>query len=299
MKDLCSSSSCLVVATRVEGIACLRGEVPQWHHDFVLCADGGQRVASDLGLRADAYIGDYDSSVRPAGRVYELSAARAVLTVSQEERAHIVQTALVRRQRAGSNPLGARLSGGAGAVWAAEPGSCAVEDLAPEKELSTRFSAKAGDQGAINSAEPAVFVLPAEKAMTDSEAAIDVAVQLGFTEIELLGGLGGRLDHTIGNLTVLAKYVDSPVHVRIFDGFNSVEMVGPGTHTVWRRGFTYFGVLAYGGAASGVTMRGVKYEVTDFYLGDSSTRGVSNEILDEKATISVEQGRLLLICSRD
>ena len=240
------SSACLVVTAHVEGLEQVRTQVTQQQWDFVLCADGGQLVADVLGVTPDAYIGDYDSSVRPQGRVYQLSADAAVIALDSEERERIVCRAPVRSH-----------------------------------------------------AERAVFVLPAEKAMTDSEAAVDVAAQLGFVDIALLGGLGGRFDHTLGNLTILAKYVDSAVRVRIFDGFNSVEMVAAGTHTVPRRGFRYFGVLPYGGSAIGVTMRGVKYAVTDFTFEDSSTRGVSNEIVGESATLSVRAGRLLLVQSRD
>ncbi|MCI6573940.1 MAG: thiamine diphosphokinase [Arcanobacterium sp.] len=246
------TSSCLVVTARVDGRDRIREQIAQQQWDFVLCADGGQLVADELGLTPDAYIGDYDSSPRPQGRYYYLSAASAVLSLDAPEREQLV--------RDGRQP----------------------QDDAPKHEKS-----------------PAVFVLPAEKAMTDSEAAVDVAVQLGFSDIALLGGLGGRFDHTLGNLAILAKYVDSPVNVRIFDGFNSVEMVGVGTYTVMQRGFRYFGVLPYGGSAVGVTMRGVKYEVADFDFSDSSTRGVSNEIVGELATLSVRAGRLLLVCSRD
>ena len=63
---------------------------------------------------------------------------------------------------------------------------------------------------AERAAASGLVVLPSVKDMTDSEAAIDLAVSKGFARIHVLGGLGGRFDHSMGNLGMLAKYVDDP-----------------------------------------------------------------------------------------
>ena len=91
---------------------------------------------------------------------------------------------------------------------------------------------------AERAAASGLVVLPSVKDMTDSEAAIDLAVSKGFTRIHVLGGLGGRFDHSMGNLGMLAKYVDDPrVEALSFeDGQNLVFLKAPGTFRVPAQG---------------------------------------------------------------
>ncbi|MFR7989839.1 MAG: thiamine diphosphokinase [Anaerovoracaceae bacterium] len=147
--------------------------------------------------------------------------------------------------------------------------------------------------------EREVIKLPAEKDMTDSEAAIDLAVSQGYDHIVVLGGLGGRFDHTMGNIGILSKYCGKLSHLALTDGQNYVFMASPGRVTIPRGDYTYLGVISYGGAAKSVTLKGVKYPLTDYLLSDSTTLGVSNEIIEETAEISFTEGKLLLILSRD
>ena len=147
--------------------------------------------------------------------------------------------------------------------------------------------------------EREVIKLPAEKDMTDSEAAIDLAVSQGYDHIVVLGGLGGRFDHTMGNIGILSKYCGKLSHLALTDGQNYVSMASPGRVTIPRGDYTYLGVISYGGAAKSVTLKGVKYPLTDYLLSDSTTLGVSNEIIEETAEISFTEGKLLLILSRD
>lgn len=177
--------------------------------------------------------------------------------------------------------------------------SALAAQLSLRVHTSVLASEVSDDEELQENIQPLVFLLPPEKDMTDAEAAIDIASQLGFAHIDVLGGFGGRLDHTLGNVALLAKYVDSPIHLKIFDGINSVTMVGPGMHTVAHEGYTYLGILPYGGCARGVSLSGMKYSVQDIELSDSCTLGVSNEITHACATVSCEEGYLLLVHSRD
>ncbi len=146
---------------------------------------------------------------------------------------------------------------------------------------------------------PGIIVLPMEKDMTDSEAAIDLAVSEGFRHITVLGGLGGRMDHTMGNLGMLAKYCGRLDHLAFVDGQNYVFMMPPGKFTVPASRYRYMGVISYGAFARDVTLRGVKYPLTDYFLTNETTLGVSNEIVSEEASISFTEGRLLIILSGD
>ena len=144
-----------------------------------------------------------------------------------------------------------------------------------------------------------VIKLPMEKDMTDSEAAIDLAVSKGCRKITVLGGLSGRFDHTMGNVGILAKYCGKLTRLVIVDGQNCVFMLAPGKTSVPRSRYPYLGIISYGSEAEGVTLRGVKYPLTDHHLTNSTTLGVSNEITEDAAEISFTKGRLLVVLSRD
>ena len=144
-----------------------------------------------------------------------------------------------------------------------------------------------------------VITLPAEKDMTDSEAAVDFAVRNGFDRITLLGGLGGRFDHTMGNIGILAKYCVKGVHIALLDGCNYVFMVSPGCIRVPASEYKYLGVISHSEKTSGLTLRGVKYPLSDYILTNRTTLGVSNEITEKYADISFTSGMLLIVLSKD
>lgn len=166
--------------------------------------------------------------------------------------------------------------------------------LHPDKYIGDYDSAKQPDV-------PDLIKLPCRKNMTDSEAAIDLAIEDGCTDITILGGLGGRFDHTMGNIGMLAAYTGKIPHIEILDGWNRVFIADPGTVRVSRHGFKYISIIAYGNEVTGITLRQVKYLLDDFTLSNETTRGVSNEIEDgcEEAVITHRTGRLLIIQSND
>lgn len=148
-----------------------------------------------------------------------------------------------------------------------------------------------------------LILLPREKDMTDSEAAIDLAMSRGYRNIMVLGGLGGRLDHTMGNIGLLAKTLNSVDWLEFQDGYNRMFMRGPGNFSVERGRFQYLSLIAYDGPAKGLTVENAKYPLSGFTLRDDTTRGVSNEILgsrpEDRAEISLREGKLLVIQSNN
>lgn len=143
------------------------------------------------------------------------------------------------------------------------------------------------------------IVLPCEKDVTDSEAAIDLAIEKGFNNITVLGGLGGRFDHTMGNIGLLSKYSDKAEHVAFVDGNNYVFMLLPGIHKIPKNKYKYMGLISYGDTVRNLTLRGTKYTLENHNLNNSTTLGVSNEITSDKSVISFTSGKLLVILSND
>ena len=138
------------------------------------------------------------------------------------------------------------------------------------------------------------IVLPHEKDDTDSYYAAKEALRRGYRDFLLLGASGARLDHTLGNLALLAMLDGAGARALLVDDFSETEIVSHGAGVSDR--FAYFSLLPLGGTAKGVTVTGAKYPLTDAELRPDSSLGVSNEPLPGKiARIRVGEGKLLLV----
>lgn len=141
---------------------------------------------------------------------------------------------------------------------------------------------------------------PAEKDLTDTEAALTHALEKGCRNVILLGGMGGRLDHTMGNIGLLDKYYSSFDHMEFIDGKNRMELLKDSDRTLKRDArYKYFGLVSLNAEASGIDIRGAKYELTGASLERASTLGVSNEFKEDTVEIRVQDGTLLIVRSAD
>lgn len=141
---------------------------------------------------------------------------------------------------------------------------------------------------------------PAEKDLTDTEAALTHALEKGCRNVILLGGMGGRLDHTMGNIGLLDKYCNSFDHMEFIDGKNRMELLKDSGRTLKRDArYKYFGLVSLNAEASGIDIRGAKYELTGASLERASTLGVSNEFSEGTVEICVREGTLLIVRSAD
>ena len=139
------------------------------------------------------------------------------------------------------------------------------------------------------------IVLPCEKDDTDTVFAVKEGLRRGFSEFLLLGVIGQRLDHTLGNVSILLTLDEAGRHGVIVDDYSEMSLVGQAP-TYIDESFSYFSVLNISGKAEGVTIEGAKYPLKDAGISCDYQYGVSNEVLaGERAAVSVADGRLLLI----
>lgn len=142
------------------------------------------------------------------------------------------------------------------------------------------------------------FKFPVNKDKTDTELAVEYAVQKGAKDITLLGATGSRLDHTLGNIMLLREFVDKNIKIRVLDSHNEVYMIKDSI-TLDKKENTFVSIIPITDTVKGVTLKGFKYETnnTDFKLG--STFGISNEIIDKVGHITVNDGICLVIRALD
>jgi thiamine pyrophosphokinase len=136
-----------------------------------------------------------------------------------------------------------------------------------------------------------------DKDASDTELALDAAVAAGATEVILLGALGGsRLDHELANLLLLADRSLRHVDARVVHGTSSVRVLsGGGELLLSGEPGGLVTLLPIGGYATGVTAAGVRWPLDGAVLAMGRSRGLSNEITSQPASVSLEGGALLVI----
>lgn len=144
-----------------------------------------------------------------------------------------------------------------------------------------------------------IIRLAAEKDDTDTMICLKYGIEHGYEEFFILGGLGGRLDHTVANLQTMSYAIDRKKSVWFLDGKNRTTLRTPGKLTVKKEDGFKISLFAFTESCEGVCISGVKYPLKDCVLGNSFPLGVSNEFLSDQAEISHTSGKLLIILSRD
>lgn len=142
---------------------------------------------------------------------------------------------------------------------------------------------------------PNVIQLPAEKDDTDMVFALRQGLDLGYRRFVMLGGVGGRLEHTLGNLQLLDWLASQGAQGFLAGEKTVATAVRNGTLTFPAAMSGYLSVLCNSGTARGVTLRGLKYPLECYTMTGSFPLGVSNQFLGQPASVSVEDGCLLLL----
>lgn len=138
-----------------------------------------------------------------------------------------------------------------------------------------------------------LICLPKHKDQTDSEAAIHFALERGYEEIILFGGLGGRVDHMLANL-YLMMYRD--VNLTLMDENNKLYIRGKGTYEITNN-YKYLSFLAL--EKSVITLFNVAYPLTKKEVLKSDIYTISNEIIGDVAYLEIHEGSFLIIQSND
>lgn len=139
------------------------------------------------------------------------------------------------------------------------------------------------------------ITLPREKDDTDTVFAVKEALSRGFQDFLLVGVIGGRLDHSLGNVSLLLMLDAQGKTATALDDFSEMEIVS-GQPVQIQDCYTYFSLLNISGTAQSVTIKNAKYPLNDAEITCEYQYGISNEVLPGKiAVVTVNQGRLLLI----
>ena len=165
--------------------------------------------------------------------------------------------------------------------------------------------------------------LPTEKDVTDTEAAVEIAIERGAESICIVGGIGTRVDHTLASIGILegieglfsaplgkrrrffglakqARY-SRRIYATLTNGYNRVRFIRNDSVIIPRSPyFKYLSLICADEFVKGVQLDGVKYPLKNATLSRRSQYyTVSNEISGNCAFISVRSGGVYIIESYD
>ena len=135
--------------------------------------------------------------------------------------------------------------------------------------------------------------LPAHKNETDTEVAMNLALEAGASDIVLLGALGLRLDHALGNLNMLIKAHRAGVSCRIIDEVHEITVVRNEYELHGRVG-QIVSLLPMAGDVT-ITATGLAYPLEGLLLRSDAARGISNIIAESPARLCISGGYALVI----
>jgi thiamine pyrophosphokinase len=194
------------------------------------------------------------------------------------------------------------LGGAPQLVIAADGGALKAEMLGypPRVVVGDADSLAPSDVERFRAAGADVVIRPADKDESDTQLALDEALNRGATRIVIVGGFGGgRLEHTLANVLLLASerlkgrdicLADGASTLRVMHNNESLEINGSPRD--------YVSLLPLTWHVSGVTTVGLRYSLTRELLEQGPARGLSNELITTAATIQIDQGRLAVVHTR-
>ena len=139
-----------------------------------------------------------------------------------------------------------------------------------------------------------IIKYPANKDFTDTELALDYALSLKPEKIFIWGALGGRIDHTLANVFLLGKGPEKGIRTYLIDEYGEAFVLDKETAFINETGKTV-SLLALSPEVTGITLTGFLYPLQEGTLLMGESRGISNIITNARASISVRQGKLLVI----
>ena len=141
---------------------------------------------------------------------------------------------------------------------------------------------------------------PPEKDQTDTELAIETALDYGCESLVFFGATGSRLDHSLGNIFLLERLLKQGICAELLNENNRLYLKNQSftlnRTKVWG---DFLSLLPLSETVEEVTLTGFKYPVEKLTFYRERTLGISNEITEEEARVEFSKGTFIVVESRD
>jgi thiamine pyrophosphokinase len=170
-------------------------------------------------------------------------------------------------------------------------------DTTPDLIIGDMDSVEKGQLQNFQEAHVLLELFPHDKNETDLELALQRALEMSPAQILIIAALGGRLDQTLANIALLTNPGFSTFDLRLDDGVEEIFFCRDQVQVHGRNG-DLVSLIPWGGAVSEVQTANLKWVLDKETLYPDKTRGISNEMLGESASISIGSGLLLVVHRR-
>ena len=177
---------------------------------------------------------------------------------------------------------------------------CADRGVVYAKQLGITPDLIVGDfdsLGFVPEEDCDVLAFKPEKDDTDLMIAVKQALSKGKKHLCIYAALGGRLDHTFASIQTLSFALDNGAQAELVSQSEFVTLLDAGEYSFKNKIGRSLSLFSYSETVSGLTIKGAKYTLENAQINSSFPIGISNEITSDKASVSFEKGRLLVICS--
>ncbi|MCQ4636019.1 thiamine diphosphokinase [Anaerovorax odorimutans] len=144
-----------------------------------------------------------------------------------------------------------------------------------------------------------IVTFPSEKDDTDTGLCLQAALDLGYRDILIIGGIGGRFDHAFANIQLMSGIADKVDRIAIKDRKNYCTILRDGQLRLPKKEGQHVSLFSLSENCEGVTISGAKYPLNDYTLTRTFPLGVSNEYEEDHVRICVKNGTLLVVLSED
>jgi len=138
------------------------------------------------------------------------------------------------------------------------------------------------------------LLFPSGKDETDTELAVRYALEQGCDKLVFLGLMGGRVDHALVNVFILADMLNRGIDAYIFDGTSYIYITDSRIDVKGKLG-DLLSVIPITPKVTGITNGGLEYPLNDFDMEMGFSRGVSNVFVQEDAFVEIKSGMVLVV----
>lgn len=145
-----------------------------------------------------------------------------------------------------------------------------------------------------------IFTFPTEKDKTDTELAIELAIQQGAKSIDIVGATGSRLDHTLANMHLLTIPLKKGVEAYIIDANNKFYLKKDSFAIQKNNQYgDYISFLPFHGDVKGLSLKGFKFPLDNVILSAGESICISNELVDDTGEVCFTEGTLMVFEAKD
>ena len=190
-----------------------------------------------------------------------------------------------------------------GVIFAPQPKDCVIAadgGFAYLVARGIRVDLAVGDFDSLPHRPEGVPVVPLErdKDETDMFAAARIGIDRGYACFHIHCGMGGRIDHTMANMQLLAFLSQRGMRALLFGRDCVLTALTNGILALGAHHRGYVSVFSHAERSTGVFLRGLKYRLDDATVSNTFPIGVSNEFTGKPSVITVEKGTLLIVLPR-